>query len=81
MPLVVAPIRDDQPIVASQVVAAGAGLRARFGRLSPGTLRGAVDRVLGEPSFREAAARVGASFAEVGGAVAAAGLLEGLLSA
>jgi UDP:flavonoid glycosyltransferase YjiC (YdhE family) len=81
VPLVVAPIRDDQPIVASQVVAAGAGLRVRFGRLAPGTLRGAVDRVLGEPSFRQAAARVGASFAEVGGAVTAAGLLEGLLSA
>src|SRR5262249_55503802 len=30
LPLVCAPIRDDQPIVAQQVVAAGAGLRVRF---------------------------------------------------
>ncbi|MFE7118111.1 glycosyltransferase, partial [Streptomyces sp. NPDC057654] len=30
VPLVLAPIRDDQPIVAGQVVAAGAGVRVRF---------------------------------------------------
>ncbi|MGY0063497.1 glycosyltransferase [Streptomyces sp. LZ34] len=32
VPLVVAPIRDDQPIVAGQVTDAGAGVRLRFGR-------------------------------------------------
>jgi MGT family glycosyltransferase len=78
IPLVVAPIRDDQPIVANQVVAAGAGLRVRFGRLSPATLRGAVLRVLGEPEFRAAAKRVAESFAAVGGASLAAKHLEEL---
>ncbi len=58
LPLVIAPIRDDQPVVAQQVVAAGAGLRVKFGRLSPAALREAVTRVLTEPSFREGAARV-----------------------
>jgi MGT family glycosyltransferase len=78
LPLVVAPIRDDQPIVADQVVRAGAGLRLHFGRARPGDLRAAVDRILGEPSFRAAARRIGASFAAAGGALRSAELLEAL---
>ena len=78
--LVIAPIKDDQPIGADQVVAAGAGLRVKFGRVGPDELRGAVLRVLGEPAFREAAARVRASFAAAGGAPAAAQALEALAS-
>jgi MGT family glycosyltransferase len=78
LPLVVAPIRDDQPVVASQVVQAGAGVRVRFGRLSPAALREAVVRVLDEPALREGAKRVQASFAAAGGAEAAADALEGL---
>lgn len=35
VPLVVAPIRDDQPVVAGQVTDAGAGVRVRFGRGGP----------------------------------------------
>ncbi len=79
LPLVVAPIKDDQPIVADQVVAAGAGLRVKFGRVQPPELRDAVRRVLVEPQFRAAAARVRASFAAAGGATAAAVALEALL--
>ena len=78
LPLVIAPIKDDQPIVADQVVAAGAGLRIKFGRVQPAELRDAVTRVRTEPSFREAAARVRASFAAAGGAPAAALALEAL---
>lgn len=77
-PLVVAPIRDDQPVIADQVARAGAGLRLHFGRLTPASLRDAVARVLDEPAFAEAAARIGGSFAAAGGAVAAARLLEDL---
>jgi MGT family glycosyltransferase len=79
LPLVVTPIRDDQPVVAQQVAAAGAGIRLSFGRVRPGELRGAIERVLTEPAFREAAARVGASFRAAGGAPAAAERLEALL--
>jgi MGT family glycosyltransferase len=78
LPLVVAPIRDDQPVVAQQVVNAGAGIRVRYGRLSPETLREAVLRVLGEPEFRRAAERVGESFRSAGGASATANALEEL---
>ncbi len=78
LPLVLAPIRDDQPVVARQVVAAGAGLRVRFGRVGPAALRRAVLRVLGEPGFSEAAGRIRASFDAAGGAASAATILETL---
>jgi MGT family glycosyltransferase len=78
LPLVVAPIRDDQPVVARQVVDAGCGVRVRYGRLAPQALREAVHQVLEEPRFRQAAARVRASFEAAGGAPRAAALLEEL---
>jgi MGT family glycosyltransferase len=78
LPLVVTPIRDDQPVVARQVVDAGAGVRLRYGRLPPKTLSDAVHQVLEDPRFREAAGRVRASFAAAGGASRAATLLEEL---
>ena len=80
LPLVLAPIRDDQPIVADQVVRAGAGLRVKFGRVTPDELAAALDRVLTEPSFREAAESIRASFVQAGGAGAAADAVEHLLS-
>jgi UDP:flavonoid glycosyltransferase YjiC (YdhE family) len=80
LPLVVAPIRDDQPVIAQQVVDAGAGLRLRFGRITPAALAESIRRVLDEPAFREAAARLATSFREAGGAAEAARLLEELVS-
>jgi MGT family glycosyltransferase len=74
-PLVVTPIRDDQPVIADQVVKSGAGLRLHFGRLTPRGLRETIGRVLDEPAFAEAAGRVRASFAAAGGAPLAATLL------
>jgi MGT family glycosyltransferase len=79
LPLVVAPIRDDQPVVAEQVVRTGAGLRVRFGRVQRDDLRAAVERVLSEPAFRAAAARIARSFADAGGATAAADAIEACL--
>jgi len=79
LPLVVTPIRDDQPIVAQQVADAGAGIRLRFGRLRPAELRDAVRTVLDDASYRAAAERIRDSFATAGGARAAADHLEKLL--
>jgi UDP:flavonoid glycosyltransferase YjiC (YdhE family) len=79
LPLVVTPIRDDQPLIAQQVADAGAGLRLRFGRLRAGELRDAVRAVLGDPAYRTAAVRVRDSFTAAGGAVTAADHLEKLL--
>ncbi|HEV3171603.1 MAG TPA: nucleotide disphospho-sugar-binding domain-containing protein [Actinocrinis sp.] len=78
LPLVVAPIKGDQPINAAQVAAAGAGVRVRFARARPETLRDAVLAVLDDPSYRAAAEAVRASFRAAGGAPAAADLLEAL---
>ena len=78
IPLVVAPIRDDQPVVAEQVVAAGAGLRIRYARPAPDVIAAAVDQVLTDPELRVGAQRIAASFARAGGSPAAAQLLVSL---
>jgi UDP:flavonoid glycosyltransferase YjiC (YdhE family) len=79
VPLVVAPIRDDQPIVADQVVRAGCGIRVRFGRVRSTELGEAVTAVLGQPAYKAAAERVRASFAAAGGAAVACDRLEELV--
>ncbi|MFI0959992.1 glycosyltransferase [Streptomyces sp. NPDC021080] len=78
VPLVVAPIRDDQPVVAGQVVEAGAGVRVRFGRVTAAGLGAALDAVLHEPGHRAGAERIGTAFRAAGGAAAAADSLERL---
>jgi MGT family glycosyltransferase len=78
LPLVVAPIRDDQPAVAEQVVNAGAGLRVNFRRTSAGELRAAIVAALTDPGLRAGAEKVQASFARAGGPRAAADQLERL---
>jgi len=77
-PMVVAPIRDDQPLIAERVELLGAGVRVRFGRVRAGDLTRAFDSVLTEPAFAAAARRVGASLRSAGGAAAAADQLEKL---
>jgi zeaxanthin glucosyltransferase len=79
LPLVIAPIRHDQPVVASQVVRAGAGIRVPFSRVRPGQLREALVTILDDPSYRRAAMRIRSSFAAAGGAPAAAAHLESLV--
>ncbi|MEU9478581.1 glycosyltransferase [Streptomyces sp. NPDC048191] len=78
VPLVLAPIRDDQPVVAGQVVDAGAGVRVRFGRVRADRLGAALDTVLTDPAHRAAAARIRTAFRAAGGARAAAGHVEHL---
>ncbi len=80
LPMVLAPIRDDQPIVSDQVVRAGAGVRVRFGRVGSAELRRAVETVLDDPAYRLAARSVGESFRQAGGAGAAADAIGRLLS-
>ncbi len=80
LPLVLAPIRDDQPIVAEQVVEAGAGLRVRFGRVKAAELRAVLTAVLCETRYRTAAREIQESFRVAGGASAAARRLETLAS-
>lgn len=79
VPLLTAPIRHDQPFVAAQVTAAGAGVRVPFARVRPERLATAVREVLGDVRHREAAVRVGASLRACGGAGTAVDRLEALL--
>jgi MGT family glycosyltransferase len=78
VPLVVAPIRDDQPVIAAQVSEAGVGIRLRFGRTTPGIVRDAVAEVLDRPGFAERASAVKASFDAAGSGQAAAAHLLAL---
>jgi MGT family glycosyltransferase len=79
VPLVLAPIRDDQSMVAEPVVRAGAAVRVRYTRLSSQALRQAITTVLGDHQFRSRAERIGRSLRAAGGANAAASLLEALV--
>jgi zeaxanthin glucosyltransferase len=81
VPLVVAPIRHDQPTNAAQVESAGCGIRVNVDRVSPERLRAAVTSVLDEPSYRRAAGAARDSFRLAGGAAAAADLLASLARA
>lgn len=80
VPLVLAPIRDDQPIVAEQVVQAGAGVRVRFDRAGASQIGAMLDAVLTDPQYRAGAARIRDSFQAAGGSQAAADHLAALAS-
>ncbi|MEU1072198.1 MULTISPECIES: glycosyltransferase [unclassified Streptomyces] len=81
VPLVVAPIRDDQPVVAAQVVGAGAGVRVKFARAGREQIGAALDAVVTGPGHREAARRIRDAFRAAGGESAAATHLEKLAAA
>ncbi|WP_089299831.1 glycosyltransferase [Haloechinothrix alba] len=81
LPLVVAPIRDDQPVIADQVERSGAGTRLRFGHARASHIGAAIDTALTDPSYRYAAGEIAMSFLAAGGERAAADRLEGVLHA
>ncbi|MCB9684866.1 MAG: glycosyltransferase family 1 protein [Alphaproteobacteria bacterium] len=75
VPMVLAPTRYDQPVVAARVEALGAGRVVSWDRSTEEQLRAAMVAVLGDPAFRRAAASVGATL--VDGAPLAADLVLG----
>jgi zeaxanthin glucosyltransferase len=81
VPLVLAPMRHDQPVVARQVAQAGAGVEVSFESATPADLAAAVRAVLDEPGYRASARRVRDSFASAGGTRAAAAQLTALARA
>ena len=76
LPLLIAPIKDDQPIVAQQVHAAGAGIRIKFGRIKPDVLQEALLRLLNEPQYRDAAQKIQSEFQQGDGGEQTARLME-----
>lgn len=79
LPLVVAPVTNDQPITAQQAADAGAAIRLSFARVRAAELRDAVRAVLDDSSYRNAACRVRDSFTAAGGTATAADRLEELI--
>ncbi|MBO3744058.1 glycosyltransferase [Actinoplanes flavus] len=77
-PLVVAPIRDDQTVVAAQVVSAGAGVRLRFAHATAAHIGAAVDTIRADPGYAHAAARIRSACRAAGGADEAVTHLEAL---
>lgn len=81
LPLIVLPIKDDQPIIAEQIRQIGAGIRLPFARVKAKQLRTAVDQIFGQPSFKRAAEQVRREFAALGdGGEGGAKLIEQCLS-
>jgi len=79
LPLIVAPIRDDQPVIARQVIDAGAGLFMRFGKVTVATARATVMQLLDDSNLRRNAQRLAQAFRGLGGAEQAAQIIEQLL--
>ncbi len=76
VPLVAIPLGNDQPGVAARVKARGAGLVVPRSKLNAGILRNAVETVLRERRFCDAAQSLKAAFAKVDGPSMAADVIE-----
>ncbi|WP_051732271.1 glycosyltransferase [Kitasatospora phosalacinea] len=75
-PLVVAPIRHDQPVTAGRLAALGAAVRVDFATAPPERLRSALRAVLDDPAHRRSAELLGRQLRDGGGAAAAVERLE-----
>ncbi|MFE9425636.1 glycosyltransferase [Kitasatospora sp. NPDC006697] len=80
VPLLIAPIRNDQPFVAQRVAEAGAGLRVPFARVTPAVIAERLRQLLGDASHRTAAELIGRQLLAGGGAVTAADRMEALVT-
>jgi zeaxanthin glucosyltransferase len=78
VPMVVAPIRLAEPVVAEQVTRAGAGVAVSFLEATPAQLAAAVTAVLDEPGYRAHARRIGDEYSAAGGTDAAVAHLVAL---
>jgi zeaxanthin glucosyltransferase len=78
VPMVVAPIRLAEVVVASQVARAGAGVEVDFSTATPAELTAAVTAVLDEPGYRARARQISEEYSAAGGTSTAATALEAL---
>jgi UDP:flavonoid glycosyltransferase YjiC (YdhE family) len=62
VPMVVFPVRYDQPRNAERVVYHGLGVQGTIGDVSPRQIHRLIDEVAGNPSFRERARQMGRTF-------------------
>lgn len=78
IPLVIAGGDLDKPEIASRVAWAGAAVNLKTGAPTAAQVAAGLDTVTTNPSYRDAASRVGAQLRSLGGAARAAELLEQL---
>jgi MGT family glycosyltransferase len=78
LPLIVAPIRDDQPVVARQVIETGAGLFMRYGKVTAASARALIEQLLADAELRVNARRVARDLLAAPGADGAARIIAGL---
>ena len=79
VPLVIAAgVAGDKPEIAARVARSGAGINLRTGRPKPSAVGGAVREILANPSYAKRAREIASELDQLGGAGAAADLLERL---
>jgi zeaxanthin glucosyltransferase len=76
VPLVTVPITYEQPAIARRVAWTGTGRSVAFDKLDVPTLRASLERVLHDPSYRQAAQRLSRITADAGGTHRAADIVE-----
>lgn len=79
LPLVLVPTSWDKPDIALRMVEAGVAIRVPPKLCSPQALRAAVDEVLGDPRYGEAARRIAQKLAGAPGPAGAADYIEALV--
>jgi MGT family glycosyltransferase len=80
LPLVAAPIRDDQPVIARQVIDAGAALFMRYGKVTPATAVATIRRLLDDGELAANADRLSRELRMAPGILGAADIVLGLVS-
>lgn len=81
VPLIVAGRDLDKPEIAARVAWSGAGIDLRTGRPNAARVLAAYDRIAANPSYRDAAARVGEELLALGGAARVADEAEAMIAA
>lgn len=81
VPMVTVPITNDQPATAARVQRSGAGEVILPRHLTPGRLRGALQRVLGLPAYRRRAHELQISIERAGGVDRAVEIVEAAMGA
>ncbi|MEM0962572.1 MAG: glycosyltransferase [Bacteroidota bacterium] len=78
VPLVLAPIADDQPFNTKLAVESGAAVRLKFSRARASTILKSIEEVVTNQTYRDAAGVLRSSFEAAGGAELAASLIESI---
>ncbi|MBE9169557.1 glycosyltransferase [Pleurocapsales cyanobacterium LEGE 06147] len=80
VPMVAIPVTDDQPGVAARIAWTGTGELVKLSQLSVPKLRGAIERVLTEESYKQNAVRLQAVMRQTRGVNRAADIIEQAVS-